>query len=243
MADQLLFLASLAIGIGPALFLMWFGLRKFTYPRVEKTLFDDRRVFFSLAVGLVVGTMSSLFSLYLPRVDLPSVLIAIAGAALFEETFKLVYLNRKGYRQNFSSTFYGFTLGLGVAATVVLSFGLGNPSLTVDPLTFTLLVVFSVGFSAMGATTGALIGYGCSKGRPWSYLLKALFARLIYTVSAIPFLLYTGPEWLVYLSITASLGVGMFLYYFAYSITFQETLPPELRRRARKERRARARKD
>lgn len=243
MADQLLFLASFAIGIVPALALMWLGLRRYTYPRVEKALFDDRRIFFSLAVGLVMGTLSSLISLNLPRFDLASVLIALAATAMFEETFKLVYLNRKGYRQNFSSTFYGFALGLGIAATVVLSFGLGNPNLTTDPLTFILLAMFSLGFAAMEATTGALIGYGCSKGLPWSYLLRALFARLVYTIPAVPFLLSLGPEWLIYLSIFASLGVGLSSYFFAHSITFQETLPPEFRRRARKERRARARKD
>ena len=242
MADQLLFLASFAVGIVPTLALMWFGLRRYSYPRVEKALFDDTRIFFSLAVGLVMGTISSLISLNLSRADLISILIALVAIAIFEETFKLVYLNRKGYRQNFSSTFYGFALGLGIAATVVLSFGLGNPNLTTDPLTFALLATFSVGFAAMEATTGALIGYGCSKGLPWSYLLKALFARLVYTIPAVPFLLSIEPEWLIYVSIFASFGVGLFMYFFAYSITFPETLPPEFRRRARKERRARARK-
>jgi len=243
MADQLLFLASFAVGIGPALVLMWLGLRRYTYPQIEKALFDDRRIFFALAVGLVVGTVSSFISLNLPRLDVTSILVDLAAIAMFEETFKLIYLNRTGYRQNFSSTFYGFALGLGVAATVVLSFGLGNPNLTTNPLTFILLAMFSIGFAAMEATTGALIGYGCSKGLPWSYLIRALLARLIYVVSALPFLLSAGPEWLIYISMFSSLGVGLLLYFFVLSITFQETLPPDFRRRARKERRARARKD
>ncbi len=242
MADQLLFLASFAIGIGPALLLLWFGLRRYTYPQVDKTLFDDRRIFFSLAVGLVVGTVSSLFSLTLSGPDLSSSLVAVVGPAVFEEMFKLVYLNRKGYRQNFSSTFYGFALGLGVGATVVLASGMANPNLTVNPLTLTILVMSSVALAGTEAATGALIGYGCSKGLPWSYLIRALVARLVFIASSIPVSLFVEPDWVGMVTILPSLSVGLFFFYFAYVITFQETLPPEFRRRARKERRAKARK-
>jgi len=242
MVEQSLFLASFAIGIGPALLILWHGLRRFDYPSVEKTLFDDRKVFLSLAVGLVFGTMSSIFALYLPRFDLSSAVVAVAGIAVLEEAFKLVYLNRKGYRGNFASTFYGFSLGLGIGATVALAQGLGNPRLMSDPLAFALLLLFSVSLCAMEGTTGALIGYGCSKGLPFSYLLRALIARFIYTVSAIAFLLGLGEDWLIYTSLFIAVGVGLLLYYFTYVITMPDTLPPELRRRARKERRARVRK-
>jgi hypothetical protein len=242
MADQLLFLASFVIGIVPALVLMWVGLRRFTYPSIEKTLFDDRRIFFALAVGMVVGTFSSLFSFSLTGVDLASSVIAVVGAAVFEEMFKLVYLNRKGYRQNFSSTFYGFALGLGIAATVVLASGMGNPALTANPLTIVVLVLSSFGYAGMEATTGTLIGYGCSKGLPWGYLIRALVVRLVFIASAIPYSLFIEPEWLGLITVIPPLVVGLFLFYFAYFITFQDALPPELRRRARKERRARARK-
>ena len=44
------------IGFGPALFLIWFSVRKYTYPFVEGSLFEDRRLFFMLAVGMVVWT-------------------------------------------------------------------------------------------------------------------------------------------------------------------------------------------
>ena len=237
-----MFLASFAIGIGPALLLLWHGLRRFDYPRVEKTLFDDRKIFFSLAVGLVFGTISSLFSLYILLSGPASALVTIAGVAVLEEAFKLVFLNRKGYRGNFASTFYGFSLGLGVGATVSLAQGLGNPRLLSDPLSFVLLLMFAVSLSAMEGTTGALIGYGCSKGLPFSYLLRALVARFIYTVSAIAFLLGNVDEWLIYLSLFIAVAVGLLLYYFTYVITMPDTLPPELRRRARKERRARVRR-
>ena len=241
MVEQSLFLASFALGIGPALFLLWHGLRRFDYPRVEKTLFDDRRVFFSLAVGLVFGTLSSLFALTLRRPDPMSAVIAVAGVAILEEAFKLVYLNRKGYRGNFSTTFYGFSLGLGVAATVSLAQGIGNPNLISSPLTFVLLLLFTIGLCTMEGSTGALIGYGCSKGLPFTYFLRALVARAIYTVAAGAFLLSVGEDWLIYLSLFVSLGVGLMLYYFTYVITMPDTLPVNLKRRVRKERKARSR--
>ena len=242
MADQLLFLASFAIGIGPALLLLWLGLRRYTYPQVDKTLFDDRRVFFALAVGLVVGTFSSLFSITITGPDFASSLVAVVGSAVFEEMFKLIYLNRKGYRQNFSSTFYGFALGLGVASTVVLASGMANPNLTVNPMTFAILVMSSIALAGTQATAGALIGYGCSKGLPWSYLVRAIIVRIVFIASTIPVSLFAEPEWVGVFTVLPPLGVGLFLFYFAYTITFQETLPPEFRRRARKERRAKARK-
>ena len=243
MADQVSFLASGAIGLGPALFFMWHSLRRFDYPRVEKTLFDDRKVFLALAVGLVIGTVSSVFAVYSPQYDVTSVLVLIVFIMMFEESFKLVYLNRKGYRLNFASTFYGFSLGLGVATTVVLATGLRNPGTLLTAGTAVLLLVYSTSVSAAESATGALIGLGCSKGEPWSYFFVALFARFFYTLMAFPFLLSTGPDWLLLASLFAALATGLGLYYYSYSGLMIETLPPEFRRKSRKSRRARLRAD
>jgi len=241
MVEQIHFLVAGAIGIGPALFLLWHSLRRFDYPRVEKTLFDDRKVFFALAVGLVFGTISSLVSLYSQAHDLAAIIIVLLVVILFEESFKLVYLNRKGYRMNFASTFYGFSLGVGVAATVMLATGLRNPDLPDIPLFIALLIVFSISMNATEAMTGALIGYGCSKGEPWSHFFTALFARFFYTFVALPFLLAIGDEWIQYLSLFAALAVAIYLYHYSYYEILPETLPPELRRLLRKARKARIR--
>ncbi len=243
MADQTLFLISSALGIGPALLLMWLSLRRFDYPNVEKTLFDDRKVFFALAVGLVLGTVSSVFSLYSGAVSFVGVILTLSIVILFEESFKLVYLNRKGYRTNFASTYYGLALGLGIAATLILATGLRNPDFPSSAITFTLLVAYSFSLCTIEATTGAIIGYGCSRGEPWSNFFLALFIRFFYTFVSIPFLLGSdlSPDWLVMLSLIASVAVGVSLYYYSYVEILPGTLPPDLRRLLRKGRKARMR--
>src|SRR3989304_2397845 len=45
MATREDFFVALLLGIGPALAILWTSLRRFDRPRVEHTLFDDRRVF------------------------------------------------------------------------------------------------------------------------------------------------------------------------------------------------------
>lgn len=243
MADQTLFLISGAIGIGPALVLLWLSLKRFDYPNVEKTLFDDRKVFFALAVGLIMGTVSSVFSLYTSPGSVIDVVIVLIVVIMFEESFKLVYLNRKGYRTNFASTYYGVSLGLGMAATVVLATGMRSLADTLSPVTLVLLVVYAVGVCTTYVTTGAIIGYGCSKGEPWNNFFLAVFIRAFYTFVSIPFLLGSppNPEWLVLLSLGVSVAVGIALYYYVYIDILPGTLPPDLRRLLRKGRKARMR--
>ena len=75
---------------------------------------------------------------------------------------------------------------------------------------------------------------------PWAYLMRALIARLVFTIAVV--ILDFGEEWMQSVSMFAALGVGIFLYYYTYTLTMPETLPPEFRRKSRKEKRARARK-
>ncbi|HSA35259.1 MAG TPA: hypothetical protein P5202_01725, partial [Methanomassiliicoccales archaeon] len=46
-----------ALGVGPALALMFWTLRDYTYPKVERPFFDDRKLFGLLAVGMVIGVV------------------------------------------------------------------------------------------------------------------------------------------------------------------------------------------
>jgi len=54
--DWTMMLAA-ALGIGPALALMFWTLRDYTYPKVERPFFDDRKLFALLAVGMVIGVI------------------------------------------------------------------------------------------------------------------------------------------------------------------------------------------
>src|SRR5439155_1059754 len=77
----------------------------------------DRRVFGGLAAGLVFGTMGSVLTLSLSGYESLWVFVA---AVVLEESFKLVYLNRRSYQGRFDTTFYGIPLGIGIAASGVV---------------------------------------------------------------------------------------------------------------------------
>lgn len=229
-----------ALGIGPAIFVLWHALRRYDYPYVEKALFDSRKVFFSFAVGMVFGVVSSSFGGFLPGFDVASVLSLSITLALLEESFKLVYLNLKRFQRKFDTTFYGSSLGLGMASTIALANAYIQPKGTLFTLNYLiLLLIFSIGINSLHCFTGALIGFASSKGRSWFSFLKAVLSRIVFAVLILPFFLASQSEILLPLaSLVACAVYSLFLYSYAYFHILPETLPESLRR----ERRRKARK-
>jgi hypothetical protein len=235
-ASNVDFLVAFLLGILPGLAILWTSLRRFDRPHVEHTLFDDRRVFGGLAVGLIFGSIASAFTLNLPRFDLSSLLTAIAATIVFEESFKLVWLNRRGYRGRFDTTFYGIPLGVGAGASgVVATAWLSRDTLYV-PETLSLLVVYSVGLGLVNADTGALIGFGASRQETWMPFLRAILVRFAHAGFLFP-LLVEVPEPYAAMSAAASVGFVLVVYLYVYMRILPGTLPEEIRRELRRERR------
>src|SRR5437879_12318168 len=136
MASNVEFFGAFLLGLLPGLAILWVSLRRFDRPQVDHTLFDDRRVFGSLAVGLIFGTVASIFALALPRGDLASFAVAVAVSFVFEESFKLVWLKRRSYRCRFDTTFYGATLGIGAAASGAAAAAWASRAMLDAPETF-----------------------------------------------------------------------------------------------------------
>jgi len=113
-SDQLVFFASGLLGFGPSVAVLFHALRTYDYPYTEKAYFDTGRVFLALAVGMILGTASGALTLALSgaATTVLSLVVLLILLALFEEAFKLIYLNRKGYRGRFDTTFVGVTLGV-----------------------------------------------------------------------------------------------------------------------------------
>src|SRR5438552_1981541 len=194
MASNVDFLVAFLLGILPAIGILWTSLRRFDRPYVDRTLFDDRRVFGSLAVGLVFGTIASVFALSIPRTDIVGVLVAVSASFLFEESFKLVWLNRRRYQGRFDTTFYGVPLGTGIAASGVVAAAWASRDVLYVPETFALLVLYSIGLGLINADTGALIGFGASRGEMWRYFLRAIAVRFAYGSFLFPFILPGIPD-------------------------------------------------
>jgi hypothetical protein len=238
MASNIDFLVAFLLGILPGLLVLWTSLRRFDRPHVERTLFDDRRVFGSLAVGLVFGTFASVAAILLPRNDILTSVEAIAVVLVLEESFKLVWLNRRIYRGRFDTTFYGVPLGVGAAASGVVAAAwltLTRSNLYV-PETLALLIVYSFGLSLVNVDTGALIGFGASRGDTWRAFARALAVRVGHGLFLVPFLLEVGEPYAA-LSAATALGFAFIVYYYVYLVILPGTLPEEIRREIRRARR------
>src|SRR3989454_1093027 len=208
MASNVDFLVAFLLGILPGLVILWASLRRFDRPQVDHTLFDDRRVFGSLAVGLIFGTVASIFALALPRGDLVSFAVAVGVSFVFEESFKLAWLNRRSYRGRFDTTFYGVPLGIGAAASGVVAAAWASRDILYVPETFALLIVYSISLGLVNADTGALIGFGASRGNTWREFLRAIGVRLAHGAFLSPFLLQVDEPYGAISAVTRRVPVG-----------------------------------
>ncbi len=247
MVSRVDFLVALALGIAPALVLLWFSLRRFDRPYVDRTLFDDRRVFGGLAVGMVFGVVASVLNLSIYVTDLAGSIALLAGVLFFEELFKVVYMNRRGYRERFDTTFYGVPIGVGVAATSVVAtvVWVVGDALYSGVVVLPLMVLFSITLSLVHADSGALIGFGASRGDLWGGFRKGLAVRYAHIALMSPFILLSGqaasPEILIpaLLGLLSSIAFAMIVYDYVYRVVLPGTLPEDLRRELRREKRAR----
>jgi len=236
--EQLRFAIAFVLGVGPAILLLWVSLRRFTYPLAPKSLFDDRKVFFAFAVGLAFGAVSSALTYAISTSGLGLILPLIA-VALFEESFKVVYLNRKGYRGRFDTTFYGVGLGLGSAASLIIASAFNaNPGLLQSPdvpALIATLALLAFSLTTILASTGALIGFGTAQSKVLGYFLRAFLVRFSHLAILLFFFVARPEEGVLALaSLGASLGFAAVVYAFVYREILPETLPKDLRRELRR---------
>jgi hypothetical protein len=236
------FLIALVLGIGPALGVLYWSLRRFDRPHVDHALFDDRRVFGALAVGMVFGVFASGLNLLLSLGSFAGAVLVLASVVLFEELFKLVYLNRRRYRGRFDTTFYGVPLGVGAASTAVVANVVWAEASPVPPASLALFAVFSAGLSLANASSGAFVGFGASRGEMLRPLLRAVAVRYAHAAFLFPFYLRADPWGIV--SVFTALGFASIVFRYVYEEILPGTLPEDLRRQLRRaRRRAQAVKD
>jgi len=175
-------LAAGILGFGPAMTLLYFTLRNYTYPKVEKPFFDDRKLFAFFALGVVLGMLIYAFETWGELISSPyTILLLIMGFALMEELMKLVILNFPRFQKKVDTAFYGLSMGLGIAATytfasvyVVLNGIEGKPQVA------DLVVVSMLGllFVLLHGSTTTLIGIGVARGDVNGYFPEALLIHI-----------------------------------------------------------------
>jgi hypothetical protein len=237
-SHQVILFVSGIVGFVPAVAVLFHALRTYDYPHTEHAFFDTSRVFLAFGVGIVVGTISGAFTVALGVLSIFSLVIALLLVALFEEGLKLVYLNRKGYRGRFDSTFCGVSMGIGLAALVAAGNAYVNRQALLAPVPLAFLSALSASLALVHASTGAIIGLGCSKGDVASRFAQAYVARVLHSAMLVPFIVSSafGADVVVpVFSLLAALVFALFVYVHVYRVVLPDTLPPELRRERRRD--------
>lgn len=226
------------IGFTPAVAVLFHALRTYDYPHTDHAYFDTSRVFLAFFLGIVLGTISGAFTVALRSSSLVSLVVSLLLLAAFEEGVKLVYLNRKGYRGRFDTTFIGLSMGIGIAALVGAGIAYVNRQDLLLPHFVAPLAVLSASLAFLHAGTGALIGFGCAHGPLLERFLQAYVARALHGSMLVPFIVWSAlgrTDVLIPLSSLSAAAVFAFLLYlYVYRRILPETLPQELRRERRR---------
>lgn len=239
-ASQVDFGVALILGIAPALGFLWWSVRRYDIPFTQYRLFDDRKLFGSFAVGMIFGVLVSYLRLLIGGVDFVSSILIFLAILLTEELFKVVYLNRRGYRERFDTTFYGLALGVGSSSTAVVATVVWTalPQLY-QPVGFAVLVLYSLNLAVVNADTGALIGFGASRGDLWRSFEQALAVRYAHGALLFVFLAASPavPDSLVFVTLVTAFAFTLLIYHYVYSTVLPATLPEEIQREMRREKR------
>ncbi len=238
--ENLTFLAAGLLGLGPALALMFLAFRQYDHPHVEKALFSDGKLFGSFAVGMIMGTISAAAANLLLFVgnDFTTVLLVLFLVAVFDEGFKLMYLNMKLLGGRFDLTFYGGAAGLAMGGTSAMAYAYLalQSALGFTAVPFAFSFTMALGLVGTEFFTGALLGSGAFSHRTVQPLLESLAARGL--LAGLMALLLSSPlpelGWAAGATVAAT-GVG--LAWAAHTSVVPGALPEEVHRTLRRRRR------
>lgn len=235
------------IGFAPALFLVWFALRRYSYPFVEGSLFEDRKVFFMLPVGMVIGAvvfsleqfMSQMYQVGDAIDFLMFVLVYVLAFPIVEDLAKFVVLNFKGYEGRFDSTFYGISLGAGYAAIAMVGYTiiLMNRNDDIAFEGWLGLGVFSACTAMMHCSVGAMLGSATGKKLGLRGLLLAVIPHILFNMLMFPWFA-SGQIWY---SLVFALPISALVFHGVYTHTVPEALPQEIRKEIRRTARRKSR--
>jgi len=198
--------AAAALGIGPALLLMYVAISPYTYPSTDKAFFEDRKLFLLFAVGMVAGVV--LFSSY-TWFPWSSILVA-AGYAIVLELVKLIIMNLPRFQRRLDSVFYGTSLGIGMGATFGFGLAFYTLTLAVEPgiTDYAIISIFTLQQVLLHCGTGATIGEGVVRGYPFEFLAQAIVVNLAFQLLMLP--VYSADYPLGYATLAAATALVAF---------------------------------
>jgi len=221
MVDTLQIVAGIA-GFGPAMALLYFTLKDYTYPKVEKSFFDDRKVFAFFALGIVLGMVIFLLEEYGRGSSAPETVVAVVLVfAVLEELMKFIILNFPRFQRKVDTAFYGLSMGLGIAATFAFA-SVYVSLLGIENATALEMIVFSligVQLVLLHGSTTAMIGIGVARGEAGGFFTRALLLHISYGLLMIPFFTPTLDVLRIAGAVAASAAV-IYGYYRVQTLSF-----------------------
>jgi RsiW-degrading membrane proteinase PrsW (M82 family) len=213
---DLLQITSAVAGFGPAIFLLYFTVSNYTYPKVKEPFFDDSKIFKFFALGIALGMIIFAFEEW-SRPSNETIIALVVLYALMEELMKLVILNFPRFQRKLDTAFYGLALGLGISttytfATVYVSLlGLDKPG-AFEMIAYSLL---GLQFVFLHGSTTTMIGIGVVRRDLKAYFSEALLVHLGYNLLMIPFFMESEP-W-NYMGLGAASALVVYAYYRIHS--------------------------
>jgi len=155
------------ICLAPAVVILYFMLGKY------EGYFKDNKAFFMIILGMGIGIFTGILSISVMVLNI----ILILGVIFLIEITKMLVLLQKPFRLNFDTPFYGFGMGCGLGATFVFINVFYAGLVEIAPTTMIFILLLSINHIAINSSTGAIIGYGSSKGHFWKYMFRAFIAH------------------------------------------------------------------
>ncbi len=233
--SQFDFSLALVLGFAPALAIMYWSIRPFDIPFTQYRLFDDRRMFGGLAVGIIFGAVASLVEVNVPS-GLYGTVLALVAFFVFEESFKLIWLNRKSYRGRFDTTFYGVSIGAGVGGSLAVANLVGAFPSLYEPDIMATFVLLSASLGLVHVDSGVLIGFGASRGEMMYPFLRALAVRGVHAALLLAVLVGAPQPWSL-IAVATSIVFASVIYHYAYTVLLPATVPDDIRREMKREKR------
>ena len=215
MVSGTLSLIAGALGIGPALFIMYYTLAEYTYPKVERPFFDDRKVFMMLTLGLFLGIGMTIVRPYFYLGDA----VIVIFYSLFLTLMMQVVLLMKRFTARLDTAFYGTSLGIGIGAMLAYQMGLiifggyaeGGSSTPWEAYIIALAISFQI--VLITAVCSTLIGIGSARGKPWYFFGQALLLQITYNLLLLP-LYQLGDDPLTYVTFVMATIFTLFTYWY-----------------------------
>lgn len=208
---------AMVLGIAPALLLMYYGVRDYTFPRVEQPFFSDPSFFMLFVAGMIEGSIMFLLMLVFLNTSVSNIII-MALLAIVQVMVFVVTMNLKRYRGKSDSVFYGYGLGLGTSCGMAtgLCFTLYSSIVSSDTgfdASVVILVLMSFSFAFILSSCGTTVGEGVARHRVMEFALQAMIPLVaVYMLFGVA--VGEGNDVLFYLYFALMTVIGAVYYYF-----------------------------